>query len=452
MKTSTLKKLLPFIALMSDYLIQPYSSYAQCTTAAPAIASCSGGNGAVHNGANINFGQTYWYSSNGTLAGVNMGGGTLRVCGTLTLSSINFNSGTIIVENGGGLVINNPSELQLSGLCFIVNRGSFVVNAGLQMRNLFNIIWNDNSAAVFTVNGTLNINSSSSYIINKGILKATSLVIQNNADENSVCMRENAIMNIGSLTTNASNAVSYSGIGSPGCVSIGGTYILNRPFTASSSIAVCKTTGSSSGGSENWGSAIVSSGCSGCSAALPVHISSFGGARQGNGINLQWTIADNADGSELFAVEKSADGLHFTTIASIPAQKDKKNYSYYDASITGAEQYYRIRQSGQSASATYSPVELVKTGSNEHVNIYPNPLVENNTVFIELNIPASETVQLLLTDAAGKILFIKKESLNRGKNIINWKLSGVPGGIYIIRLQSTSLGNIYKRIAIVEVK
>ncbi len=448
MKTSTLKKLIPFIALMGDYLIQPYTSFAQCTTAAPAVASCGGGNGAVHNGTNVNFNQTYWYSSTGTLAGINMAGGTLRICGTLTLSSINFNSGTIIIENGGQLIINNPSELQMSGLCFIVNRGSFVVNASLQMRNLFNIIWNDNSAAVFTVNGTLNLNSSSSYINNKGILKATSLIVQSNADENSICMRDNAIMNIGGLTINAANAVSYSGVSSPGCVSVAGTYTLNRPFTASSAIAVCKTAGSSSGGSENWGSAIVSNGCSGCSAALPVHIASFGAARQGNGINLQWSTADNADGSELFAIEKSIDGLHFITITTVPAQQGKRNYSYYDVSISGSEQYYRIRQSGQSASAVYSSIALVKTGSNGQVNIYPNPVVRNNSISIELNAQVAETIQWSLTDITGNIILMKKENVSRGKNLINCKPVGIPQGIYVLRLQSTELGNVYKRITV----
>ena len=450
MKSLTCRKLIPFIVLAGEALIHPDTTSAQCNFPAPGAASCSGGNGALTNGANVNSNQTYWYSAgSGTRSNINMNGGTLRVCGTLTLSSINFNSGVIIVENGGTLVINSSSEITLSGFSSLTNRGSLTINANLQMRNQLNAIWNDNNAAVLTVNGTITINSGSSYIINKGILKATRLVVQSNADEGAVCTRDNAIMNVGSLVNNADNTFSYSGLGSPGCLSVSGTYTLNAPFTASTGIRVCKIAGSSSGGSENWGAAIVTSGCSGCSAVLPLHITSFTANRQGNGTKLAWTITDDGDGGEYFFVEKSVDGLNFTAIASIAFQQGKSDYSFYDATGNKPEQYYRIRQSG--ITSNYSSIVLVKTAlaMDQPVNVYPNPLTNNRNVTVAFTAVATENIQLSLTDVAGKTVLLKKEYVARGKNTLQWSLTGMPPGVYVIRLQSPSMENIYKRITIV---
>jgi hypothetical protein len=448
MKPLNLKKLLPFVVLTGNYLTSSFSSFAQCTLTAPAIGSCSGGSGSAHNNTNVNVGQTYWYSGNGTLANINMAGGTLRVCGTLTLTSLDFNSGTIIVENSGRVTINGSSELLLSGLCFIVNRGSLTINPNVQLRNFFNVIWNDNAAAVLNVNGTLNLNSGTSYIINKGILKATNLLIQSNADENSVCMRDNAIMNVGALLNNASNAFSYSGAGSPGCVSIGGNYTLNRPFTSSSSITVCKTAGAATGGSENWGSASVTTGCSGCSIALPLHMDGLSAVKQNGNIKLQWSTADNSTGRENFDIEKSTDGLHFNIIGHVQAQQGKSNYIFYDGDIAAAVQYYRIRLSGQGIGTTYSAIAILRTSSNVQISMYPNPVPYDHALTVSVTAAVAENMQLLLTDAAGKIIMQKKHSLNAGSNAINCNLNGIPAGVYFMRIESMSLGSVNKLITV----
>lgn len=447
MKTLNLKKLLPFIVWIGNQLIQPSNSFAQCSLTAPAVASCSGGNGAAHNNTNINLGQTYWYSSNGTLANVNMAGGTLRVCGTLNLSSLDFNSGTIIVEQGGKLTISNSSEMLLSGLCFLVNRGSLTINGNLQLRNLFNVVWNDNATAVFTVNGSINLNSASSYILNKGILKATSLIIQSNADENSICMRDNAIMSLGSIINNANDAFSYSGTGSPGCISIAGAYTLNQPFTSSSALSVCKTTGAA-GSIENWGAATVTSGCSGCSSVLPILVSEFNAIKQNNAVKVSWN-ADNSTSRETFFIEKSTDGLYFSTIGVMSAQQGKTAYTFYDASVNNPEQYYRIRIAGQDIHTSYSSIALVKNNTNGRLNVYPNPVMNSNTVSISYVAATAENIQLSLTNAEGKMIIQKKGYVNTGNNIIGLELNNVPAGIYFMRIQSPSIGISYRRVTVI---
>ena len=73
-------------------------SYSQCGAAPIAATTCSGGNGAATNGVNINSGNTYWFSGGpSTFASVNLNGGTLRICGSLTLGSLNYNSGNLII-------------------------------------------------------------------------------------------------------------------------------------------------------------------------------------------------------------------------------------------------------------------------------------------------------------------------------------------------------------------
>lgn len=138
---------------------------AQCSTCIGAVA-CSGGNGAVTSGTNINSGQTYWYASSGSLgSGISLNGGTLRICGNLTLSAINYNSGYIIVEAGGSLTINGGSTLYLNGNSRIYNRGTLNINRDVAMQNNNNYIINCSSSSVLNMNSGSHTRKSTVHLV-----------------------------------------------------------------------------------------------------------------------------------------------------------------------------------------------------------------------------------------------------------------------------------------------
>src|SRR6185295_16952029 len=85
------KKYYVIVWLIPCLIIISKLSYAQCGAAPIAATACTGGNGAATNGVNINGGNTYWFSGGpSTFGSINLNGGTLRVCGQLTITSLNY--------------------------------------------------------------------------------------------------------------------------------------------------------------------------------------------------------------------------------------------------------------------------------------------------------------------------------------------------------------------------
>jgi uncharacterized protein (TIGR02145 family) len=72
---------------------------------------------------------------------------------------------------------------------------------------------------------------------------------------------------------------------------------------------------------------------------------------------------------------------------------------------------------------------------NNWVNVYPNPVVNSST--LDITNPSTGNVVIQLTDNSGKIIFTKKEFLEKGNH--SFKLNGIPRGIYTLGV--TTIGN-----------
>src|SRR5882757_7903166 len=88
------KKCVLKAAVFLLFLLFNKVAFAQCSPAPPADVTCMTGT-ALTSGANINSGIYTYCSSGGNLNNVNLSGGTLQICGQVSLSNFTFNSGTI---------------------------------------------------------------------------------------------------------------------------------------------------------------------------------------------------------------------------------------------------------------------------------------------------------------------------------------------------------------------
>ncbi|HWB92387.1 MAG TPA: G8 domain-containing protein, partial [Puia sp.] len=195
---------------------------AQCAAAPIAAAACSGGNGAATNGVNINSGNTYWVNTPTTLTSVNLSGGTLRICSDLTVSTLNYNSGYLVVENGGTLSIGALGSTNLNGNIAIINRGSITIPGNITFQNSGNYIYNDLSTSVFTFSGKVTVNSGGLTLINRGVMNITELYYQGAAGSTTagICLGPQSITAINKLTNLTANSFTFSGAGSA-CVNVG---------------------------------------------------------------------------------------------------------------------------------------------------------------------------------------------------------------------------------------
>jgi hypothetical protein len=402
-------------------------SYSQTTCGSPAIAAaaCSGGNGAASGGTNINTGNTYWFSGGPTtFSSLNLSGGTLRICGNLTVTSMTINGGNLIIEHGG--ILNISGSFNVSGLT-IINRGTLTITGGLTLQGTVSTIWNDLTTSYLTITGSLTINNGSS-IINRGLFTINgSLTLQGSG--NKVCLQDNSIFTVSTLVNNVTNSLTYAGSGAKACLSVSGSASLNNALTASSNINVCK---SSSGTSGNWGSATVISSCSSCGVILPLTVSDLTATSQGGGIMLRWTTHGAIHDGDLFYVERSTDGTRFDVITTVKARDDQFIYTAMDNTITAPQQYYRIR-----TTSIYSPITIVSTDITDGraFTIYPNPIKTNSTLYIKLDQNAAANIpHLLLLDAAGRTIRINNDPQTNSNQLLRWDLQGLRPGIYFLKI------------------
>ncbi len=441
------------VLLSVSLVLMTLVSFSQCNPAPPAVAGCAGGNGAVSDGQNINGGQTYWFTGGPTTlpSGVSMNGGTLRVCGNLTLSALNFNSGRIIIESGGILTVNVGGDINFNGNCSICNRGSFTINHGIHMQNANNRIWNDLTSSMLTINGTLEFNSSSSELINRGTANIHDILMQGSALAGAVCLQDYAILNLTSIVNNFTNSFAYNGTGAaPACVSITGSAQLNNNVASSSKIDVCAASTVSYSGGGNWGSATLTANCtSSCNVLLPQDLLSFTASAANGKTRLQWVTADLSPDQAVFYVEASADGLSFHIIGSTPGAVNKSIYTFYDEEQTNATQYYRVRQVVPGGRNGYSVVISVHGGNEPALQLYPNPVITGNTVTLIINAPANGPAKLALIDINGKTVAQKDVSLLAGDNRVDWNALITITGVYIARIGFPGSITLYSRALII---
>ena len=431
----------------------PRYSFSQCSAAPIAAAACSAGNGAASNNLTIGAGAVYWVNSSNTFSTLTLNGGTLRVCGNLTISTLNFSSGNLVIENGGLVIIQAFTSNFLGGNVVFINRGTLEITSSFTLQNAGNAIYNDLSTSILEISGVLTINNAQ--IVNRGVMTLAGLFYQGPAG--GFCVQDQSITSIYSLTNNTANSFVYSGSGSSACLNANGpaaSTVLNDNLTTSSAIHVCQSfTSAPSGGAaaspgHGWGSATVYTGCSSCASVLFLGITGFTATKTGNVVELQWSSAQDA--TSICYAERSADGISFEPFTTVVPKAGQTIFSATDADITAPKLYYRVRAVSAAGTTIYSSIALVETGLSGQFQVFPNPVPSNSPITVLIP-PASTrpsgAARLSLVDMSGKVLGTKTLLLSAATNTISWSLPRLTAGIYTVRLESPD-GNSYSRIAV----
>jgi hypothetical protein len=435
-----MKYLVLFILLLN---LNSKDLLSQCLPAAPSSSPCSGGNGSASNGVNINSGETYWYSGSATTwaSGVNINGGTLRVCGNLTLSNISFNGGFIIVEDGGVLTINGGGSLFLNGNSSICVRGTLNLNKNLEMQNNNNTIWSIGVNAEFNVSGNININSSTSKVIlDQANLTASSITIQSSSSLGAVCLNSGSCITLNggsnSIVNNFTHAWTVDGSGNA-TVTYNGNAELNNDFSNNSNLIVCGNAGVTTSGGAGWGSATLASvPCSGCAIALPVDFLDFDVKVENDIIKTFWSTATEIN-NDYFSIQRSRNGIDFEQIGTVKGSgtvSSVSNYVFYDEYPYRKLSYYRLKQVDYNGAFTYSQIRSVYLDPLDIVNIYPNPA--KGSINIMIGAPNDVRVNLYVIDVLGKKVIEDIKEVKKGHSNFNIDISELSSGIYLFKVET----------------
>jgi hypothetical protein len=115
---------------------------------------------------------------------------------------------------------------------------------------------------------------------------------------------------------------------------------------------------------------------------LPVTFTSFTGLKDAGSVRLNWETSSEQN-SAYFDVERSADGVNFSSIGKVNAAGNSatlRKYSFTDNNPATGRNFYRLRQVDLDAQFEYSKTISVNMAANAAVTIYPNPVQSNMMV------------------------------------------------------------------------
>ena len=173
--------------------------------------------------------------------------------------------------------------------------------------------------------------------------------------------------------------------------------------------------------------------------ALPVKLTSFTASNKNNTITLKWQTQFEQNSSHS-NIERSIDGVNFTSIASVSAGGNSNlplNYIYTDLfPVSNQSQktaFYRLQSVDIDGKYTYSQVIALQLDKRDiELFVSPNPAKDILQVQTGNNISGNSS--LLITDVSGRVLYKKEIILLQGSNNVPVNISLLNPGMYIVRL------------------
>jgi|CXWL01.1.fsa_nt_gi hypothetical protein len=166
--------------------------------------------------------------------------------------------------------------------------------------------------------------------------------------------------------------------------------------------------------------------------SLPLKMGDFTASKKPTGIQLNWETITEQNVSH-FEIERSTDGTNFISIGRVNATGNsisKQHYSFTDPQPSPGTNLYRLKLMDMDAAFTYSRVIAVKNQTPISIQVFPNPASD----VLQVQLPSSqkETVNITITDAAGKSVYFKSLQVNEGNNAMSIPVQYLPKGIYYL--------------------
>jgi hypothetical protein len=185
---------------------------------------------------------------------------------------------------------------------------------------------------------------------------------------------------------------------------------------------------------------------------LPVELLQFNAIRSGNAVIISWITASEKN-NDHFLIERTTDGIHFTTIAHVKGagnSNEKITYTVTDQAPLPGISYYRLKQVDNDGKYEVSELEEVifETSDQELAfSVYPNPATAQ--VFLKFySIEKGQPLLITVYDLMGKVVFSQTVVPEKSNDhVIAIDIAGqLPAGMYVIAASSAYKGEQKKLI------
>lgn len=167
---------------------------------------------------------------------------------------------------------------------------------------------------------------------------------------------------------------------------------------------------------------------------LAADLKYFTAFRSPNGNILKWVSLKEYDNA-FFEVQRSTDGVNYSTITSIAGQGNsttEKNYEYVDPSPP-SKSFYRLKMITTDGKNSYSNILKVERGSKGNPKITLNNLVTDQ-LSLQINDLKQEKVSIRIIDQSGREVYRQNTQIRSGYNLINLKTEKISSGVYYLIL------------------
>ncbi len=166
----------------------------------------------------------------------------------------------------------------------------------------------------------------------------------------------------------------------------------------------------------------------GPSIALPLQLVSFSGSYNGTQVSLQWRTQNEVNTST-FAIEKSEDGVNFSSLANLLAAGNaaSRQYSFTDPNTLQGTNYYRLKMIDKDGRFTYSHILHFTALKKKGLLVTPNPA----TNYVAVAHPtAMSGAMVRIVSVDGKQLLQQQVSVGTTQTAI--AVSRLPDGLYLM--------------------
>lgn len=177
-------------------------------------------------------------------------------------------------------------------------------------------------------------------------------------------------------------------------------------------------------------------------AVLPVNITSFKVQADNDRALITWTTATENNNNR-FDVERSNDGKNYKVISTVQGHGTTSlshDYKAVDTKPMNGVNYYRIKQYDNDGQYQISDVRSVKfVLQNAQINVYPNPT--HGDINFTVNNYNGSSIKATLSNVSGKIIHQELINTNTSGNFKLNLRSQLPAGIYMLKLDGSSLSS-----------
>jgi hypothetical protein len=186
-----------------------------------------------------------------------------------------------------------------------------------------------------------------------------------------------------------------------------------------------------------------------CLWPLNVTLLSFNGKLADDFANLSWTTSKE-DASFHFDIQKSFDGVNYTTIGTVNSYSNNvsetNQYSFIDPVKVDGKAHYRIVMVSNDNKRKISRViQLTKDVKDFSFGTVINPF--SNELQFEVFVPKNASIEAELIDQNGKTVKKRSFYLSAGTNSLSIQDADILSqGIYTLRLHNSNGSLITKRV------